>query len=78
MEGGEPTTKFLAFHKTAPIGTLIIVKNEANGQSVWVKVIGKLSGNSDAIIKISSKAYDKLQAKDRRIRASINYTLSGQ
>lgn len=76
MEGGEPTTKFLAFHKTAPIGTLVIVKNEANGQSVWVKVIGKLSESSNAIVKISPKAYERLQTKDRRIKVSTSYTVS--
>lgn len=75
MEGGEPTTKFLAFHKTAPIGTLVIVKNEANGQSVWVKVIGKLSESSNAIVKISPKAYERLLTKDRRIKVTTTYTV---
>ncbi|MFZ9145472.1 MAG: LysM peptidoglycan-binding domain-containing protein [Aquirufa sp.] len=33
--------KFLALHRTAPIGTLVLVKNLTNNQSIWVKVIGR-------------------------------------
>lgn len=75
IEAGSSTNKYLALHRTAPVGTLIKIANEANGQSVWVKVIGKLSGSGDAIIKISPKAFEKLQPKDKRIRASLSYAL---
>jgi len=66
--------KYLALHKSAPIGTLILVKNLANNQSIWVKVIGRLP-NSDAklIIKLSPKAFERLNAVDKRIRAEISY-----
>ena len=73
---GEGTNKFLALHRTAPVGTLIKVANQANGQSVWVKVIGKLSGSGDVVIKISPKAFEKLSPKDKRIRAELSYSLS--
>jgi hypothetical protein len=68
--------KFLALHKTAPIGTLVLVKNLTNNQSIWVKVIGRLP-NSDAkvIIKLSPKAFEKLNAVDKRVRAEISYLL---
>ncbi|WP_337042719.1 septal ring lytic transglycosylase RlpA family protein [Emticicia sp. 17c] len=75
IEAGASTNKYLALHRTAPVGTLIKIANEANGQSVWVKVIGKLTGSSDVIIKISPKAFEKLQPKDKRIRASLSYAL---
>ena len=75
IEAGSTTNKFLALHRTAPVGTLIKIANEANGQSVWVKVIGKLSSSGDAIIKISPKAFEKLQPRDKRIRATISYAL---
>lgn len=75
IDAGSSTNKYLALHRTAPVGTLIKIANEANGQSVWVKVIGKLSGSSDVIIKISPKAFEKLQPKDKRIRASLSYAL---
>lgn len=66
--------KFLALHKTAPIGTLVLVKNLANGQSIWVKVIGRLpSTDSKLVIKLSPKAFERLNAVDKRIRAEISY-----
>ncbi|MEY2792188.1 MAG: hypothetical protein RJA76_180 [Bacteroidota bacterium] len=68
--------KYLALHKSAPIGTLVLVKNLANNQSIWVKVVGRLP-NSDpkVIIKISPKAFEKLNAVDKRIRAEISYLI---
>lgn len=68
--------KLLALHKTAPIGTLINVKNISNGHFTWVKVIGKLpepSGNT--ILKLSPKAYQKLSNEDKKIRTEIFYLL---
>ena len=73
IDAGEKTDKYLALHKTAPVGTLIQVRNEANGLSVWVKVIGKLPESGETIIKISPKAFEKLQPRDKRIRAEISY-----
>jgi LysM repeat protein len=76
IEAGATTNKFLALHRTAPVGTLIKVANQANGQSVWVKVIGKLNVSGDVIIKISPKAFEKLSPKDKRIRADLSYSIS--
>ncbi|MER0442403.1 LysM peptidoglycan-binding domain-containing protein [Emticicia sp. W12TSBA100-4] len=76
IDAGASTNKFLALHRTAPVGTLIKVANQANGQSVWVKVIGKLSSSGDVVIKISPKAFEKLSPKDKRIRADLSYSVS--
>lgn len=76
IDAGASTNKFLALHRTAPVGTLIKVANQANGQSVWVKVIGKLSSAGDVVIKISPKAFEKLSPKDKRIRADLSYSVS--
>lgn len=76
IDAGSTTNKFLALHSTAPIGTLIKVANQANGQSVWVKVIGKLNSSGDVIIKVSPKAFEKLSPKDKRIRADLSYSVS--
>lgn len=66
--------KYLALHKSAPIGTLVLVKNLANNQSIWVKVIGRLpSTDGKLIIKLSPKAFERLNAVDKRIRAEISY-----
>jgi LysM repeat protein len=68
--------KFLALHRSAPIGTLVLVKNLTNNQSIWVKVIGRLpNGDSKVIIKLSPKAFEKLKAVDKRVRAEISYLL---
>lgn len=76
IDAGASTNKFLALHRTAPVGTLIKVANQANGQSVWVKVIGKLTSAGDVVIKISPKAFEKLSPKDKRIRADLSYSVS--
>lgn len=67
--------KYLALHRSAPVGTLVNVKNSANGQSIWVKVIGKLPdiGSDRVIIKLSPRAFEKLNPADKRIRAEISY-----
>jgi LysM repeat protein len=68
--------KFLALHRSAPIGTLVLVKNLTNNQSIWVKVIGRLpNGDNKVIIKLSPKAFEKLNAVDKRVRAEISYLL---
>ena len=74
IEVPDNSGKSLALHKSAPIGTLVLVKNLANNQSIWVKVIGRLP-NSDGklIIKLSPKAFERLNAVDKRIRAEISY-----
>ncbi len=70
--------KYLALHKTAPIGTLVQVKNESNGASVWVKVIGRLPAldqNENIIIKLSPRAMARVSPVDKKFRAKINYSL---
>jgi LysM repeat protein len=76
IEGNSDSPKYLALHKTAPVGTIIQVKNEANGQKLFVRVIGKLqNGNVDdrVIIKISQKAYERLSGVDKKIPVQISY-----
>ena len=70
--------KYLALHKSAPLGTLVQVKNETNGASVWVKVIGRLpvvDQNENVIIKLSPKAMNRVSPVEKRFRAKINYSL---
>lgn len=68
--------KYLALHRSAPAGTLIQVRNEANNRSVFVKVIGKLPDtglNDKLVIKVSPSAFDKLSPVDRKFRAELSY-----
>ncbi|HSI89562.1 MAG TPA: LysM peptidoglycan-binding domain-containing protein, partial [Adhaeribacter sp.] len=57
--------KFLALHKTAPVGSILQVKNIMNGQHVYVRVIGKLpetGANEKVIIRLSKRACQRLAA----------------
>jgi LysM repeat protein len=68
--------KFLALHKTAPVGTILQVKNIMNGQNVYVRVIGKLPDtgiNDKVIVRISKQAYQRLAALDNRFRVEVSY-----
>ncbi|GAA4437217.1 hypothetical protein GCM10023188_31180 [Pontibacter saemangeumensis] len=70
------TNKYLALHKSAPVGTIMQVKNAMNGQVVYVRVIGKLpetGANDKVIVRISKKAYQKLGAVDSKFRVDVSY-----
>lgn len=67
IEGTEGNPKFLALHRTAPVGTILKIKNEMNNRVVFVRVMGKLPQtalNNKLAVKISKSAYDKLGAID--------------
>ena len=52
------------------------VKNEMNGQEVFVRVLGRLPDtgvNKNVLIKISKSAYERLGAIDPKFRVSISY-----
>ncbi|MGB3619471.1 MAG: LysM peptidoglycan-binding domain-containing protein [Catalinimonas sp.] len=70
------TSKYLALHRTAPVGTILQIKNERNGRTVFVRVIGRLpdTGNTDkVVVRISQKAFDRLEARDRRFLVEVSY-----
>ena len=70
------TDKYLALHKTAPVGTIMQVKNSMNGQSVYVRVIGKLPNtgeNNNILVRLSPRAVQKLGTTDAKFRVETNY-----
>lgn len=76
IEGTEANRKYLALHRTAPVGTILKVRNEMNNREVFVRVMGKLPDtavNDKLIIKISKSAYDRLGAIDPRFRVEVTY-----
>ncbi|GAB2567015.1 LysM peptidoglycan-binding domain-containing protein [Spirosoma areae] len=76
IDGADGSGKYLALHRTAPIGALVQVRNEFNNQSLWVKVIGRLPNtgvNDKILIKLSTQAFAKLSPEDRRFRAEVSY-----
>lgn len=76
IEGTEGNRKYLALHRTAPVGTILKIRNEMNNREVFVRVMGKLPDTAltnNLIIKISRSAYDRLGAIDQRFRVQITY-----
>jgi rare lipoprotein A (peptidoglycan hydrolase) len=76
IESSGESTKFLALHRSAAVGSLLQVKNPQNGQSVYVRVIGKLpptGANENVIIRLSKRALQKLQVVDQRFRVEVSY-----
>ncbi len=76
IEGTEANRKYLALHRTAPVGTILKVRNEMNGREVFVRVVGKLPDTAltnKLIIKISKSAYDRLGAIDQRFRVEVTF-----
>lgn len=76
IEGGIDTKKFLALHRSAPVGTIIQIRNEMNNLSVFVRVVGKLPEtgvNSKVSIRISQAAYEKLGGINERFPVEITY-----
>ncbi|MDO7887139.1 DPBB and LysM peptidoglycan-binding domain-containing protein [Hymenobacter cheonanensis] len=70
------TDKYLALHKTAPVGTIMQVKNQMNGQSVYVRVIGTLPDtgeNENILVRLSPRAVQKLGTTDAKFRVETSY-----
>lgn len=74
--GNSGTDKYLALHKTAPVGTIMQVKNQMNGQSVYVRVIGPLPDtgeNENILVRLSPRAVQKLGTSDAKFRVETSY-----
>jgi len=73
---GAVTDKYLALHKTAPVGTIMQVRNIMNGQSVYVRVIGQLPDtgeNNDIMVRLSPRAVQRLSMPNSRFRVETSY-----
>ncbi len=76
IEGVAASNKYIALHKTAPIGTILQIRNDMNDASVFVKVIGRLpdTGNNDkVVVRISEKAFQRLRPVDKRFPVEVSY-----
>lgn len=75
MENSVDNLKYLALHKTAPVGTIIQVRNDDNDQKIFVRVIGKIptATTDKSILKLSPKAMERLGSKGDKIPVSISY-----
>lgn len=76
IEGTQGNRKYLALHRTAPIGTILKIKNQMNDREVFVRVVGQLpetAGNDKLVIKISKSAYDRLSAIDAKFMVEVTW-----
>jgi LysM repeat protein len=76
MSDNQDNPKYLAYHKTAPIGTIIQLLNESNGIKIYVRVVGKLTdagADGKTIIRISKKAYERLGGTSGRLSTTLMY-----
>jgi len=76
IETDESTSKFLGLHRTAPVGSLVEVLNEYNQEKIIVRIIGRIpdtSINDDIVIKLSSRAFEKVSPNSKRFRAVVSY-----
>ncbi len=68
--------QLLALHKSAPLGSLMLVRNKATGRQVTVKVIGKLpatGNNENVLVRLSPAAFYRLNPKDIKFSAEVTY-----
>jgi LysM repeat protein len=76
IEGTGGHKKYLVLHRSAPIGTIMRVKNEENDVTIFARVVGTLpetGDNSKLVIKLSQAAFDQLKAVNGRFPVEIMY-----
>lgn len=74
----DTSPKLLALHRSAPVGSLVQVRNDSSNQTLWVKVIGRLPDtglNDRVIVKLSARAFAKLSSGTQRFRAEVSYLM---
>lgn len=76
IEGTGGHKKYLVLHRTAPVGSVIRVKNEENDITIFARVVGTLpetGDNSKLVIKLSQAAFDQLRAVNSRFPVEVLY-----
>jgi LysM repeat protein len=76
IENDTDTRKYLALHRSAPVGTIMQIRNEMNNQIVFVRVVGTIPDAGDnrrILVRISQKAFERLGAVDARFPVEISY-----
>ncbi len=71
--------KYYCFHNTAEPGTIIKITNNANGRSVYAKVldaIPDIKQNTGLLLRISNSAAEELGVSDNKFDCSISYAPS--
>jgi len=70
------TTKYLALHRSMPIGTELEVRNLMNNFVVHVKVVGRLPNtglNRNVLLRLSKPAFEQLGILDPKSRVEVSH-----
>ncbi|MEQ9404442.1 MAG: LysM peptidoglycan-binding domain-containing protein [Cyclobacteriaceae bacterium] len=70
------TAKYLALHRTLPIGTALEVRNLMNNLVVHVKIVGRLPNtgiNRNLLVRLSKPAFEQLGILDSKSRVEVSY-----
>lgn len=76
IEGTGGHKKYLVLHRSAPVGSIMRVKNEENDLTIFARVVGTLpetGDNSKLVIKLSQAAFDQLKAVNQRFPVEVLY-----
>lgn len=76
IEDTDYTQKYLALHRSAPLGSTIQVKNQMTNQMIEAKVVGKLPEsalNQKLLLRLSSAAYKAMGAIDLKTPIIVSY-----
>jgi len=76
IEGTGNHKKYLVLHRSAPVGTIMRVRNDENDITIFARVVGKLpdtGDNSKLVIKLSKAAYDQLRAVNTRFPVEVSF-----
>lgn len=68
--------RFYALHSSAPIGSIVKVRNLMNNRTIYAKVIGNLSESEKqekVLIKLSAGAAERLNVLDNRFVVEMTY-----
>jgi rare lipoprotein A (peptidoglycan hydrolase) len=71
--------RFYALHNSAPVGSIIKVRNLMNNRIIYAKVIGNLTESEvseKVLIKLSAGAAERLNVLDNRFVVEMNYYIN--
>ena len=70
------SSKKLALHRTAPIGTVIKITNPMSGRTSFAKVVGRINDSEatkDVIVVMTKNVAESIGGLDKRIHVNITY-----
>jgi len=70
------TQKYLALHRTLPVGTLVEIRNLMNNQKIYARVVGKLPEvglNENVLIRLTPICFERLGVIDPKTRVEVSY-----